>query len=696
MQLGLWHRIRPLCAASWLLLFLAGCSSGSAPKAATLVKPGGERPQTVLLITIDTWRQDAWSFLGGTVATPNLDGLAAEGVVFANAYAHHVVTLPSHASMLTGLFGYGHGLRDNAGYRMEASQTTLAHLMKQAGYATGAFISAFPLDARYGLGHGFDHYDDAYDAYHGEGNLTVPTRPGVHTLAAARKWLQAHAGQPAFAWVHLYEPHFPYTPPEPFRSQYPEAPYLGEVAYSDALLAPLIEDLAGQNALVVVTSDHGESLGEHGEETHGLFAYDATLAVPLFFWAPNHLKPGVIDDLARHVDLLPSLLQLLDMDPPKGIHGQSLFSTDFKVAPSYFESLTAYLNRGWAPLRGCVDENHKAIDLPQLELYDLAKDPGEQNNLALEDTERALAFLTCLPAEVGLETGRGTLSQEEIENLQALGYVTGAFSEEAEGAVRPDPKDMIRVDQQLQSALALSQTNRLPLAIQTLEGLTKAHPQVAIAYFHLADFYQKSRQQAMAVNTMKRAIANGVQDETAFRKLALFLMETGEPGEAFILLQPFQDSQDPETHSALGKAHTALGRFGRAKTAFDTALRLDPENPKVLAELGTLHLYTQQASYAKTYFQRALTRNPKLADAWNGMGVILAGERRDQEAIEAWENAISFNPNLAFCHYNLAIFYDKYGLTERAIERLQSYLRLAAPGEQKQKAEQMLRRLQGL
>src|SRR5688572_21072310 len=251
----------------------------------------GGRPDEavdVILITIDTLRADSLGFAGNReVSTPVLDRLAAAGRVYPNAHAHNVVTLPSHANILTGRYPFQHGVRDNSGFTLPETVPTLAGLLKQGGYATAAFIGAYPLDSRYGLGQGFDVYDDDYPRGSTPTEFAGSERRGDQVIAPALAWWQSQTGKPRFLWVHLYDPHASYDPPEPFKSKYASKPYLGEIAATDSFLAPLLEPvLAGKEtpALVVVTADHGEALGDHGELTHGLFAYEATLRVPLVVW----------------------------------------------------------------------------------------------------------------------------------------------------------------------------------------------------------------------------------------------------------------------------------------------------------------------------------------------------------------------------------------------------------------------------
>ena len=354
---------------------------------ATRATPQRERDQNVLVISIDTLRADRLGAYGRTEAvTPWMDRLAREGVRFDFAHAHNVTTLASHANIFSGRHPTEHGVRDNAGFRFPAGTETLATLLKARGYRTGAFVSAFPLDSRFGLARGFDVYDDRFVDAQARPVFLEQERPGAATVALARKWIDAAGDARWLCFVHLYEPHAPYQPPGTLAEGFREQPYDGEVAAADEALRPLLEPLlqAGRNGrtLVVLTSDHGESLGEHGEATHGIFAYEATLRVPLILYQPRILRPRVVSTPAGHVDLLPTILDALSLPSPEGLAGRSLLEaaagrSSEGASVTYFEALSGQLNRGWAPLHGVIHDRTKYVELPIPEVYDLAGDPGE-------------------------------------------------------------------------------------------------------------------------------------------------------------------------------------------------------------------------------------------------------------------------------------------------------------------------------
>jgi arylsulfatase A-like enzyme len=352
----------------------------------------------VLLVTVDSLRADALGAYGHRGArTPWMDRLAAAGMRFETARAHSVATLPSHANLLSGRYPLTHGVRGAGGPGFPPGLPTLATLLKQHGYRTGAFVSAPALDSRFGLAAGFEVYDDAPGGAATPAGSGAAERAGTETVQAALRWMQAQGDAPFVCFVHLNEPHFPYAPPPPFAERFPQRPYDGEVAAADAALEPLLRPLldAGGHGrtLVVLTSDHGEALGEHGEPTHGRLAYEATLRVPLVLFAASVFQPGVAKTPARHVDVLPTVLDFLGLERPSGLAGESLRALlargPGEAPPAYFEASASSGGGGRAPLRGVVHRGWKYIDQPVPELYDLGHDPGEERNLAAARPEEA-------------------------------------------------------------------------------------------------------------------------------------------------------------------------------------------------------------------------------------------------------------------------------------------------------------------
>jgi arylsulfatase A-like enzyme/predicted Zn-dependent protease len=665
----------------------------------TQSQSGSGEGRDVLLITVDTLRHDATGFSGaGRVATPITDRLAATGRVFSFAHAHAVVTLPSHASILTGLYPYQHGIHDNAGFVLRDDIPTLAAILERQGYATAAFVSAFTVDRRFGLARGFDVYDDRYEGYRGFA-FSPPERPGSETVALALEWWEANRGAPRFLWVHVFTPHFPYEPGEPYASRHRDEPYFGEAAKVDEELRPILETvLVGPDAdaIVIYTSDHGESLGEHGEATHGVFAYESTLRVPLVVRARNLVTPGVTDEPARHVDIVPTVLDLLGIGTPPGLPGRSLLAgaPEGHDPGSYFEALSTYLNRGWAPLRGRIEGTDKAIQLPLPELYDLGEDPGEERDRSGEDAARMNAVLDRIPEFTDPNVGRGDLDPDLVRRLEKLGYVAAdrPGSPEAFDA-STDPKNLIADDQVMDEALARYARGDVDGAMAAMRRLIERQPTMSLAYSHLSYFLTDLGRPAEAVAVLEQAIERGAGNESIHRKLALGLIAVGDPARGWQVLEPYADSPDPETQSALGRAAATLGRNAEARARFDRALELDPTYPTARMDLGILLMTEGRLEEARPMLEDAVARDPFLSEAWNGLGVIRMQTGDIRGAVVAWERALQADPRLSDAWYNLGYARSRLGDAAGAAEALRNYVPLVQ-GSDREQALQMIRQLE--
>ncbi|HEX6100835.1 MAG TPA: sulfatase-like hydrolase/transferase [Thermoanaerobaculia bacterium] len=648
-----------------LLLLLASCG-----RTAETV-----RSRDVVLITVDTLRADALGFRGnGRVKTPFLDSLAARGTVFTRAHAHNVVTLPSHANILTGLYPWQHGIRDNAGFTLDPKHETLATLMRGQGFATGAFVSAFPLDSRFALDRGFDVYDDAYRAAGSPLDFAVQERPGSETLARAKDWWEANAGKPRFLWVHLYEPHAPYTPPEPHRGQYRDQPYLGEVAATDAMLAGVLGPLlaASPDALVVLTSDHGEALGDHGEETHGLFAYESTLAVPLV--VVDGARPHAVDERwVRHIDIAPTILERAGIAKPAGMKGLSLFA-EGERGHSYFEALSASLNRGWAPLVGVLDGGKKLIELPLPELYDVSADPKEAANRYQEDRRAVVALRELLKADAPAPAAaRGSVSPEQQATLLSLGYLAGT-STKTKFTADDDPKNLVDLDNQLHRSIAAYQQGNLDEAIELARGLVAERPDMQIAQEMLAFFLGQNERPEEAIALLQRQIAAGQANDTMRIRLGLLLSEAGRAREALELLRPYADRDDPDLLNAYGIALADDGDPAAAVRQFERILAADPNNARALQNLGIVALRLGDVPRATGYLQRALALDARLPLAWNTLGVAAARRGDLDAAIAHWTKAVAIDPSQLDALYNLGLVAAERGRPDVARKALRDYL----------------------
>lgn len=664
--------------------------------------PRGDRD--VLLVTIDTLRADALGTYGGRAATPRLDRLAAAGYRFDAAHAHSVVTLPSHASILTGLYPFSHGIHDNSGYRLRPGVPTLAGRLHTKGYATGAFVGAFPLDARFGLDAGFDVYDDRYGTAARPSELAMPERSADAVVAAASRWIAGQHGH-WFAWVHLYDPHAPYRPPPPLDREYASDPYAGEVASVDRALGPLLDALGRRPrpVLVIVTADHGEALGAHGEATHGLFAYEETLRVPLIVSATDlapRASPRASSLPARHIDILPTVIDGLGLPAENGLPGRSLLEAIERggggAAPSYFEALTASLNRGWAPLRGVILGKEKYIRLPIPELYDLSADRREARNLLPGAADRAAALENLLSrllseappggsdrSDAGdPSAGRQVESADTRSRLQALGYVSGGRQARPTGWTEADdPKRLIALDQAVQRGIEQYQLGDVHRAREIFESVVRQRPAMATPYLHLAFMAWEAGEPARAIDTLRRALNAGAASGEVKSQLGIYLAQGGRPGEAAALLREAvaADPDDLDAWNGLAIALAALGRGQEAAAVLTDLAARYPTSAATFENLGTLMLSSGDLPGARGAFTRALALDADLPVALNGLGVVELRSGRREAAIASWRRVVTLDPRQFDALYNLGVAMMNRGDAAGARPYLQQFAASAPP-----------------
>jgi len=636
----------------------------------------------LILVTIDTLRYDAVGFDGsGRGTTPNLDALAAQGRVFPSAHAHNVITLPSHTNILTGLYPYQHGVRDNAGFRLSPQVETLARMLKARGYATGAFVSAFPLDSRFGLTAGFDAYEEMYKQVDEPEDFEIQQARAPEAIGRGLAWYRANAGKPRFLWVHVYDPHAPYDPPEPFRTRFAAEPYLGEVAFADASLAPLIETAkAGTPApLLVVTADHGEALGDHGELTHGLFTYEATLHVPLLVWCPDLASPGRDARHARHVDIAPTILDAIGEPRRPEMRGRSLLAAAEEDDHAYFESLSVNFNRGWAPLRGLLLGGKKFIDLPLPELYDLPADPSETSNRVESDRDAVRRMRKdLLEIPVG-PLDRGPIGAEEVEKLRSLGYLSGDGTAKASYGPEDDPKNLIGVDQQLHRVVELFQEEKSEEAIPVARKIVAEHPTMKTGYLQLAFLLAHRGDTAGALAVYDEAAKRGLAGEAFNRKRALLLCEVGRPAEAARLLEPYRASEDLQTLNALGIALTDSGRPADGLPLFERALTLEPRNAQAHQNAGLALLRLDRLPEARDQLEAALATSRRSPRSLNALGVVYSRLGEPAKAVEAWKRCVEADPQQYDALYNLGRVAGNLGDLTTARQALERFAATAPP-----------------
>ena len=612
------------------------------------------QPRNLVLITIDTLRADYVSYNGSTrVQTPNLDALAARGVNFQRARSAVPLTLPSHTSILTALYPPSHGVRDNATFRLSEKQVTLAEVLKQEGYQTAAFVGSFVLDHRFGLNQGFDVYDDKTgDSANAMENLEAQRNAGAVHEAFAR-WFESSAKTPFFVWIHLYDPHLPYTPPEPFKTKYPKDPYAGEVAYADAVVGRILKDLDERKltagSVIAVVGDHGEGLGEHGEYTHSLFIYNSTLHVPMMIVAPEWIKPALkINGLCRIIDLAPTLLDYLGVKKPLG-EGVSLRplieGKPEKEITAYSESLYGEFNLGWSKLLGLETKSYRYIEAPKAELYEIQKDPKETQNRIGSARETARRMSQELQAR-NREANPQNIDEETREKLASLGYVSSAPAKAPAQANAADPKDKIEVWNELQMIMHAFEIKDYEIAIAALEQLKRREKMNPMVHQYLGMTFMRMGDWSNADRTYREALHLGIDS--------------------------------PETHLNLGIIAQQQKQFAKAEKELQIAIAMDPVSVTARFRLGTVYRAMRQFDKSLEELNEALQINPGYVFALDALGNTYASMDRQQEAAGAYQKAIEADPSYAPVYSNFAILLERSNQKEKACEMYAKFLKLSA------------------
>ena len=657
-----------------------------------LVLSRAEATQNVLVVSIDTLRADHLGAYGYQKAkTPAMDSLARRGVVFKNTVSAAPFTLPSHVSLMTGLIPPVHGVQDNGGFYLNGKIVTLAELLKAQGYNTGAFVGAFPLDSRFGLNQGFDVYDDGYPTRNNVNEMTMPERQAGSVTDSTLAWLEKQKNSKWFAWVHFYDPHFPYQAPEAFTKMFPENPYDAEIAFADSQLARILDFLkkTGQEkTLVILTADHGESLGEHKEDTHGIFCYESTLRIPLIM-AP--FKPIAVETRVRLIDVFPTILELKKMKSAGKIQGISLvkyFEGQKGGSPqdSYFEALSMYFNAQWAPVRGFYSKNFKYIEVPIPELYDLSKDPEEKQNLCADSSLcRTWAGRFQLNYKDSLKTATpaGEVDRETIEQLKALGYVTGSWTppKDKQFNEKDDPKNLITFHNRIDSALSFYKRGYDLKALEILEKVIEEKPDYSTAYMHASFIRSAGGFPDKAIEILKKAIQNGIVNAEVQGKLGIYLYEANRFEEAIqqLNLAVKEDPENLDNLNYLGMSFTGAGKYSEAEQTFQKALKIDSSDGMTFTNMGTLFLTQKKYDQAITQFAAAIAANPTLANAYNGLGVAYASQKNWPKAIESWKDALIENNQNYDAMLNLAYAYLEVQDKTNALPLLRDFEKNAPP-----------------
>ncbi|UCE43079.1 MAG: sulfatase-like hydrolase/transferase [Candidatus Aminicenantes bacterium] len=655
-----------------------------------------KNPLNVLLITIDTLRPDRLScYSEKHVHTPNIDSLADRGTLFLKAFAHTPTTLPSHTNILLGTTPIHHGVHDNQNFIVREEFMTLAEYLKGNGYATGAVVGAFPLDSRFGLTQGFDLYDDNYGSKNYQ-EFSYVERPAEVVVKNSIAWI-AEQSSPWFLWAHCFDPHQQYNPPEPFMTRYKESPYNGEVAYVDhelgKLLTYLMKNRLVENTLIVFTGDHGESLGQHGESTHGYFAYNSTIWIPLIIISPG-MKSVIVDQNVCHVDIFPTVCDVLGLEKPDFLQGISLAPVlkgkrDNRLSSRaiYFESLYPFYSRGWAPLSGIIQKNTKYINSPIPEFYDLKEDFDEVKNLA--EQEKLDAYQSDLEKLIEAQSYSGKTSasqkidREALEKLRSLGYISSPQTgKKSEFATEDDLKVLLPYQNRLQKAMGAFHSGRVDEGIAILEKIIQERKDFDQAYAYLATLLKVKKDYKGAVEILREGYKNCPTSYKVITTFGIFLTEVREYDAAIHILQEGLKliDYDPDIWNYLGVAYWRKGELDHALEAFHESLELDINYSIALNNTGSVYLSRflktkdqGDLQNAITNFQKAIGLDPGYASAYNGLGAAYSRAGNVEGAIVSWKKAVEINPDLGFALYNLGLAFLRKGDKEKALDYLSRY-----------------------
>jgi arylsulfatase A-like enzyme/tetratricopeptide (TPR) repeat protein len=667
----------------------------------------------LLVVTIDTLRPDRLGAYGyASARTPNLDHLAAQGVLFEDVTAQVPLTLPSHASLFTGLVPPTHGVRDNTFFRLDEEAQTLAEMLEARGYQTAAFVGAFVLDHSFGLNQGFELYDDAIASGAAEIAGTVAERRGEEITRSFTAWLSKRSAErPFFAWLHYFDPHLPYAPPAPYPSGYE-----GEIAYVDSQIGSVLAALEAsgvkEDTLIAITSDHGESLGEHGEKTHGFFVYDATLRVPLILSGPALPAGRRIAAPVRGIDILPTVLEALAAEIPERVQGASLLPLidgEESARPGlvYAECYASQLNFRWAPLVAIREEGFKYIEAPRPELYDLTRDPGETKNLVETDPERGRRMRARLAEIVqGFPESRSARTEpdpETVARLRSLGY-TASEPRADSPADLPDPKDRLPLWRSLEEVILQKAAGDLEGAAEGAKQVLEKDTTNLLALEILAEVSAQRGDREEALAFYRRSLA--LDDTRALTHVlhGNLLWQTGdlEGAEESFLRAVELDFRFVRAHRRLGELYLTTGRTEKAKESFSAAAAIEGNDPDVglglartlrasgdasgaalkLEELHRLHPADPGilAEYAAALAQTgdadraiALLRSgPDHPDVHYTLSVLLRSRNDLDGAIAELDRAIALRPKSAAALHDRGVILSRVGRLPEAIEALES------------------------
>lgn len=678
--------------------------------------PAKQTGWNVLLITIDTLRADRVScYSSQHIQTPNMDRLAKIGPVFTRAFSHNPTTLPAHTNMLLGLTPLYHGVRENTNFVARAEFLTLAEYLSDIGYATGAFIGGYPLHSRFGLAQGFDVYDEEYEKQKFV-KFSAGERKAGEVIGRALQWLE-HQDSKWFCWVHCYDPHDPYEPPEPFKTRFEQNLYDGEVAYVDQELGRLIDHLENrelfEKTLVVFTGDHGESLGQHGEMTHGYLANNTTIWIPLILSYPGS-KPVRVSQYVSHIDIFPTVCDILQVKKPGVLQGISLVpGIRGKKLPErtiYFESLYPYYSRGWAPMKGFIQDGQKYVQSPIPELYDLEKDFDESHNLAegqrLDAYRKGLNDIIAQYSHPENEKARHRTDRKSLERLRSLGYISSPqVAAKKNYGPADDVKTLLPFHNKAVKAWELYQEGKIYEGFDLVKQVITERNDVDIAYSNLAKMYKEQGKITEALGVLELALEHLPSNYGVIITYVSYLNLAGRHDDVVNAVEHLQLPQmenDPEIWNYLGLAYSNKGEYAKAIHAFEYSLSVDDEFAHAYRGLGTAYLSRflkerdkEDLTRSIRNFEKAIDFEADFAAAYNSLGVAYKENMQTDEAVRCWEKAYELRPDVGYPLINLGLEYLERGDKAKALDFFLTYKKgfySSIPSSERERLDALIRR----
>lgn len=664
--------MRNVIAASAAILTLASCGRFAGGG------PSNETP--VILISIDTLRSDRLPVYGYKgVETPNIDALRADAILYERAYSHTPLTLPSHASMLTGLLPADHGIRDNIGFSLDAKIATLPELLKKNGYATGGAVSAFVLRKETGLSRGFDFYDDEVEPLGASATIGRVQRVGGDTLTAARQWLSKRGDdEPFFLFLHTYDPHTPYTPPEPFRSRYSNA-YDGEIAYSDQVVGDLIADLKQRGiydkAMIVLLSDHGEGLSDHGEEEHGIFLYREAIQVPLIVKLPRNRHAGKsVSAPAALIDVFPTILeQTATPVPQRKTEAVSLVSLVRGDAPArmiYSETYYPKLHFGWSDLHSLTDGAHHYIRAPIPELYDLARDPAEKRNVLQDQRRTYVSMRNAIEPYVRAAATPAAIDPEDAAKLAALGYIGSAAATSADEEL-PDPKTTIGVFHEIRVAFTHFKADQLEECVALCDLLLRDNQRILDLWDLKSKALGKLGRTDQAIAAAKEGLKRQPNTVALLAAVANLSILAGKLDDAEQHAELLLKTEPGQAHELMARIHAERKDYDRAEKEARLAMEGGREPANALMTLGLIAKQRGDLEGAMRHLDAALAsiekkRNKRVPNLHFYRGDILARLGRTAEAERELRQEIADAPTQPDAYASLILLLSATGRPDEA------------------------------